>query len=89
MPTLRLTQSVIGENRFRVEAALEGEGMLRQTANAEFEFHISEQDREDLRWYLEEDLQHDADPAPIFAARIEHLHRAMGSPSSTATLSLD
>lgn len=70
MPTLRLTQSVTGENRFRVEAALEG-GPVRQTATVEFEFHFTEQDREDLRWYLEEYLQHDSDPAPIFAARIE------------------
>lgn len=71
MPTLRLTQSAVGENRFRVEAALEGDGLPRKTATTEFDFHFTPQDREDLRWYLEEYLQYDADPAPAIAARIE------------------
>ena len=32
---------------------------------------MSEQDREDLRWYLEDHLQYPLDPAPKIAARIE------------------
>jgi hypothetical protein len=32
MPTLRLTQSAAGENRHRVEIALEGDGLARQAA---------------------------------------------------------
>ena len=70
MPTLRLTQSTAGDERIRIEAALE-DGPLRQVAVAEFTSLITPQDREDLRWYLEDYLQHDADPAPEIAARIE------------------
>jgi tetratricopeptide (TPR) repeat protein len=71
MPTLRLTQSSVSPDRFRVEAALEGDETPRQVATSEFDFRLSDQDREDLRWYLEDYLQHAADPAPRIAARIE------------------
>jgi tetratricopeptide (TPR) repeat protein len=77
MPTLRLTQS-ISANKFHVEAALDGDGLVRQTATAEFDFHFTPQDREDLRWYLEDYLQYDADPAPTIAARIEKRLAEMG-----------
>ena len=53
MPTLRLTQSAVSENRFRVESALEGHGVVRKTATTEFDFHFTPQDREDLRWYAD------------------------------------
>ena len=72
MPTLRLTQSTTGQNnRQRVEVALEGDGLPPQIATAEFDFLFTPQDREDLRWYLEDYLQYAADPAPKIAARIE------------------
>lgn len=71
MPTLRLTQSTVSWDKYRVEAALEGNGLPRQIATAEFSFDFSPQDSEDLRWYLEDYLQHAADPAPKIAARIE------------------
>lgn len=71
MTTLRLTQSSLDAERFRVEAALEEEGRPRRMAVTDFEFPITPQDREDLRWYLEEYLQYAADPAPKIAARVE------------------
>lgn len=71
MQTLRLTQSGAEANQYRVEAALEGDGQGRQVATSEFDFSLTAQDREDLRWYLEDYLQHDADPAPQIATRIE------------------
>jgi tetratricopeptide (TPR) repeat protein len=79
MPTLRLTQSTVSPDRFRVEAALEGDGLSRQTATTEFDFTVTPQDREDLRWYLEDYLLHDADPAPKIAARIERRIAEMGA----------
>ncbi|MFT5322815.1 MAG: tetratricopeptide (TPR) repeat protein, partial [Planctomycetaceae bacterium] len=36
-----------------------------------FEFELSPQHREDIRWYLEDYLQYPHDPAPTVAARIE------------------
>jgi hypothetical protein len=56
MPVLRLTQSRIGGDRYRVEFAVEAEGRRRQTAVSEFSFDLSEQEQEDLRWYLEDYL---------------------------------
>lgn len=93
MPTLRLTQSSVSSDRFRVEAALEGDGVPRQVSTAEFDFRLSDQDREDLRWYLEDYLQHVADPAPKIAARVEgriaeigeSLFKALFESSMTAT----
>jgi len=77
MPTLRLTQSTSSAETFHVEAALESDGK-RRIASSEFEFPITPQDREDLRWYLEDYLQYAADPAPKIAARVEARIAAMG-----------
>jgi len=71
MLTLRLTQFTEAEDKYRVEVALEGDGLPRQTATSRFDFKLSPQDHEDLRWYLEDYLQYPLDPAPKIAARIE------------------
>jgi tetratricopeptide (TPR) repeat protein len=71
MPNLRLTQFADGDDRYRVEIAFEEEGSPRRTAVSQFAFAMSEQDREDLRWYLEDYLQYPLDPAPRIAARVE------------------
>ena len=68
--TLRLTQVAESDGQYRVELALEGAGS-RQTANARFAFAVTEQERKELRWYLEDYLQDPHDPAPTIAARIE------------------
>jgi tetratricopeptide (TPR) repeat protein len=79
MHTLRLTQSAEGQNRHRVEVALEGDGGARQSAVSRFEFALSAQDQEDLRWYLEDYLEYPLDPAPKVAARIETRMAAIGA----------
>src|SRR5271157_266310 len=79
MAILRLNQSTIGPGKFRVEGVFEADGVPRQTAAAEFAFPVTPQNREDLRWYLEDFLQHPADPAPLIAARIEAQITAVGS----------
>ena len=71
MLTLRLTQTTEGQDRYHVEVALEGDGLPRQTATTRFDFKLTAQEQEDLRWYLEDFLQHPHDPAPKIAARIE------------------
>lgn len=78
MPTLRLTQFAESQpDHYRVELALEGDG-ARQTATARFNFKLTEQDAEDLRWYLEDFLQYPLDPAPTIAARVEARLAEMG-----------
>ncbi|MEW6029049.1 MAG: CHAT domain-containing protein [Chloroflexota bacterium] len=71
MPLLRLTQHIVKEDQYRVEIALEDDDGSRQTADATFDFQIADQDRIDLRWYLEDYLQYPFDPAPKIAERIE------------------
>lgn len=78
MKTLRLTQIPIGEGRYHVEVALEGDGLPRMTADGGFDFSLSPQQAEDLRWYLEDYLQHPHDPAPKIAARVEALIKELG-----------
>lgn len=68
---LRLTQNTEGEDKYRVEIALEGDGFPRQTVSADFEFKLTPTDQEELRWYLEESLPTPHDPAHKIAARVE------------------
>jgi hypothetical protein len=42
-----------------------------RTAESRFSFVVPDQQREDIRWYLEDFLQYPLDPAPKIAARIE------------------
>jgi hypothetical protein len=66
---LRLThQLAAGEHA--VELALEADGDP-QPSTARFDFQLPPQDREDLRWYLEDYLQYPVDPAPEIAAGVE------------------
>ncbi|HZF08751.1 MAG TPA: hypothetical protein VFE33_08185 [Thermoanaerobaculia bacterium] len=62
MPTLRLTQTAVGEDLHRVEISLEGDGLARQTADVRFPFRFSDDDQRDLRWYLEDYLQAPEEP---------------------------
>jgi hypothetical protein len=79
MLTLRLTQFTEAEDKYRVEVALEGDGQPRLTATSRFDFKLSPQDHEDLRWYLEDYLQYPLDPAPTIAARIEQRMNDIGT----------
>src|SRR6266516_2019188 len=78
MPTLHLTQIGLGANRHRVLIDLDDDG-AKSSASAEFEFALSEQDREDLRWYLEDYLLYPIDPAPTIAQRIERRMGTLGA----------
>ncbi len=56
MRALRITQNTQSPGKHRVEIALDGDGLPRQTASGSFDFKMGEQDQEDLRWYLEDYL---------------------------------
>jgi hypothetical protein len=74
MPTLRIAQqpgSGSGKHQIAVKAELPGLEPL--SFSREIEFALSPQEAERIRWYLEDYLQFDADPAPQFAARVEQL----------------
>ena len=87
MLILRLTQSLEGPDRHRIEIALEGDGRARQTAVSAFSFALTPQDREDVRWYLEDFLDYPFDPNPAIAARIERrMVWSFSTPSFNRTL---
>jgi len=79
MTILRISQSTVRKNSYRVEVTLEGDGLPRQTAVSKFSFKMSHEDNEDLRWYLEEYLQYPFDPAPLIAGRIERRMADIGT----------
>jgi tetratricopeptide (TPR) repeat protein len=76
MRTLQLTHRRDGGGH-QIEVILQGMGP-RQLASARFDFEVAEQDREDVRWYLEDYLQYPIDPAPAIASRIEKRLVALG-----------
>jgi tetratricopeptide (TPR) repeat protein len=77
--TLRLTQFTEDKDKYRIEIALEGGGLPRQTATSHYNFKLTDQDQEDIRWYLEDFLQYPHDPAPKIAARIEKRMAQIGT----------
>jgi tetratricopeptide (TPR) repeat protein len=78
MPTLRLTQFAAGPSTHRVQVDLDDEGGWSRSAVSQFQFALSEQDREDLRWYLEDYLEYPIEPAPAIAARVEQRQAEVG-----------
>lgn len=68
---MRLTQNPpsLGKHQVRIELSREGE--FPQTADVSFEFNLSLQDQERLRWYFEDYLQYPQDPAPSIAQQTE------------------
>lgn len=78
MLTLRLSQYPEGPSKFRVEAALDGNGSPGRSFVSTFRFGLTAQDREDLRWYLEDYPQYPFDPAPTIAAQIEQRMQEWG-----------
>ncbi|MHC4620438.1 MAG: tetratricopeptide repeat protein [Planctomycetota bacterium] len=71
MGLLGITQERITEKRYRVRVELEEEGQARQTVDADFEFELTPDDQERIRWYLEDYLQYPQEPAPTIAAGVE------------------
>ena len=70
-PALRLRLSCRSDEAdYLVDLTLE-EDSAAQEATVRLGFHLSAQDREDLRWYLEDYLETPVEPTPSIAARVE------------------
>ena len=74
--TLRLAVRAEGPEHV-VDLVLEGAG-ARRAAAARVRFGLSERDREDVRWYLEDYLQYPVNPAPQIAQEVETRLAALG-----------
>jgi tetratricopeptide (TPR) repeat protein len=69
---LRLTQSAAGDGQHLVTTRLTGlPGYPEAAAPSRFELSITDEDRERIRWYLEDFLEYPLDPAPTIAAGVE------------------
>ncbi|MET8153166.1 CHAT domain-containing protein [Actinoplanes sp. NPDC049668] len=69
---LRLTQAAAGDGRHLVTTRVTGPpGYPEASATSRFELSITDEDRERIRWYLEDFLEYPLDPAPAIAAGVE------------------
>ena len=73
MPILRVNQQPgTAPNLYRIEvSASEIPGFQPPSFSREIQFVVSPQDRELIRWYLEDFLQFDEEPAPPIAKQAE------------------
>ena len=74
MPVLRINQHPTGvPNRYRVDVSAEIPHFQPPSFSRDIEFVLTPQDGERIRWYLEDFLQFDEEPAPTIAKRVEAL----------------
>ncbi len=74
MPVLRINQHPTGTpNRYRVDVSAEVPNFQPPSFSRDIEFVLSPQEGERIRWYLEDFLQFDEEPAPTIARRVEAL----------------
>ncbi len=79
MAILRISQQPGSRpNRHHIAVDAEVPGFQPLSFSREIEFALSPQDGEKIRWYLEDYLQFDEDPAPQIAARVESLMAERG-----------
>jgi tetratricopeptide (TPR) repeat protein len=79
-PVLQIIQQQgTGPDRHRAILTFTEEGWAPHLVTLEFGFSLSDQDREDIRWYLEDYLEFAEDPAPQIAARIERRMAEIGN----------
>jgi tetratricopeptide (TPR) repeat protein len=75
--TLRLTQTASQDDTHTIELEWLNAGP-RQIATATVALALTDQDQQDIRWYLEDYAEHPFEPHPARAARIEGRMRDLG-----------
>ena len=80
MPVLSITQHPTStEHRYRIDVrASDIPGLQPPSYSREIDFAVTAQDRELIRWYLEDFLQFAQEPAPTIAKRAEAVMKARG-----------
>lgn len=78
MNSLRLKQSILDNDEYKIELRLSGD--IEREAEATFKFILPDQDRRDLRWYLEEYLDFPVEPGErLRAENVEKRIQAVGT----------
>jgi hypothetical protein len=79
VPVLRINQHPTGTpNRYRIDVSAEVPHFQPPSFSRDIEFVLPPQDGERIRWYLEDFLQFDEEPAPTLAKRVEALMAECG-----------
>jgi tetratricopeptide (TPR) repeat protein len=87
MALLRITQQPMTRlGHYHVIVTFTDDEHDTRSASARFKIPLSDQDCEDIRWYLEDYLEFDEHPAPQIAARIEKRMEAVGEALGLAIL---
>lgn len=86
MITFRLIQTPVpSSDQFQVRIEMEESGASRRSAQVFVTPNVTDQDREQIRWYLEDYLLHPHEPAPKIAQSIEARMNVIGESLFEAT----
>lgn len=78
MITLRIEQGPPHDGQYPITLRHLADGVQKRTAAATIEFALSDQEQEDLRWYLEDYLQKAAVTAPVVVQQVTDMIRQRG-----------
>ncbi len=78
MTTLHIRQDAPKDGRYPIRLTLERDGSPKFDAEANIEFALTEQEQEDIRWYLEDYLQRADVAEAVAVGQVEELMRARG-----------
>ncbi len=78
MSTLQIRQDPPHDGRYPIRLTLKRAGQPDREASATIEFALSEQEQEDLRWYLEDYLQRAATVEAVAVEQVESLMKSRG-----------
>ncbi|HYN77731.1 MAG TPA: hypothetical protein VES73_08055 [Lamprocystis sp. (in: g-proteobacteria)] len=76
--TLRIHQLAPADGRYAIRLRLQRPGQPEIEAQAAIAFALTDQEQEDLRWYLEDYLQHAEATEPVQIEQIERMMRSRG-----------
>lgn len=76
--TLKIRQTPADQGRHAIRLTLRRPGLPDLEGEATIEFSLSDQEQEDLRWYLEDYLQRGEAVEPVVVEQIEAMMRARG-----------
>jgi tetratricopeptide (TPR) repeat protein len=78
MTSLHIRQAAPQDGQYPIRLTLKRAGQPDIEAEAKIQFALSEQEQEDLRWYLEDYLQHSHVAATVHVQQVEALMKARG-----------
>lgn len=89
MVTLHIRQDSPKDGLYPIRLTLKRAGQPDQEAEAKVQFALSQQEQEDLRWYLEDYLQRADTVEPVTVQQVETMIKARGEELYTKVLALN